>query len=80
MDKAPMAALMHLFGVRFIFYIALLQHELQECSWLGFPELLLHQHTAHKNPGLESAGQSQESADPPFLGAAFAQQKWSQLE
>lgn len=63
MDKAPMAALLHLFGVIYIFYIALVYYELLECSWLGFPELLLHQHTAHKNPGLEK---SLETADPPL--------------
>lgn len=39
-----MAVLLHLFGVGYIFNIVLVQHELQECSWLGFPELLLHQH------------------------------------
>lgn len=61
-DKAPMAVLLHLFGVRYVFYIVLVQHELQECSWLGFPELLLQEYTVHKNPGcpemqiLESAG------------------------
>lgn len=70
LDRASMALLLHLFGVRYIFYIVLVQRVLQECSWLGFPELLRHQHTAHENPGcpeiqdLESAGQSQETADP----------------
>lgn len=43
-----MAFLLHLFGLRNIFHIVLVHHQLQ--SWLDFHELLLHQYVTHKKP------------------------------
>lgn len=77
--KAPMAFLLHLFGVRYIFHIVLVPHQLQ--SWLDFHELLLHQYVTRKNAlkcKSQSAGQNQENTDLSLLSqtfrAAFAKQ------
>lgn len=83
LDEASMALLLHLFGIRYIFYIVLVQHELQECSWLGFPDTstqLMRIQAALRCKTWNQLDRDRKLLILPYLGAAFAQQKLSQLE